>query len=180
MLKYTIIQHEFRRKHNLSLNDYVFCDMIHKLSNRRKSKFPGWCYMSRENMGKELGISKRSIITIQNKMIEKGMIEKDDITNFLKSTFLWDEHQFTIGEETSPLNYKIGEETSPHAGEETSPYNSTIDNSNLNNSKLYIREENFKNEVKKYSNLYTSDLIEEFILYWTEPNKSKTKLKFEL
>ena len=31
-----------------------------------------------------------------------------------------------------------------------------------------------------YSNEYSDTTIERFILYWSEPNRSKTKLRFEL
>jgi len=35
-------------------------------------------------------------------------------------------------------------------------------------------------EVAKFSEIYQSQLLEAFIDYWTEPNKSKTKLRYEL
>lgn len=38
----------------------------------------------------------------------------------------------------------------------------------------------FKLEVNTFINIYTEEMIEEFIDYWTETNKSKTKLRYEL
>jgi DNA-binding PadR family transcriptional regulator len=35
-------------------------------------------------------------------------------------------------------------------------------------------------EVAKFSEIYQSQLLEAFVDYWTEPNKSKTKLRYEL
>lgn len=43
---------------------------------------------------------------------------------------------------------------------------------------LSEREQNFKTEV--YKQPYPSDILEEFYEYWTEPNKSNTRLRFEM
>ena len=40
------------------------------------------------------------------------------------------------------------------------------------------REEKFKDSVYKFSE-YNKNMLEEFIDYWTEPNKSGSKMKFE-
>ena len=42
------------------------------------------------------------------------------------------------------------------------------------------REKKFINQVNEYINEYDEELLEDFIEYWTEPNKSKTKMKYEL
>ena len=38
----------------------------------------------------------------------------------------------------------------------------------------------FEISLQKYINQYDSKLLEDFYNYWTEPNKSNTKLKFEM
>lgn len=38
----------------------------------------------------------------------------------------------------------------------------------------------FKLEVNTFLNIYTEEMLEEFIDYWTETNKSKTKFRYEL
>ena len=45
---------------------------------------------------------------------------------------------------------------------------------------LSQREENFIKQVNEYVGEYDDELLEEFIEYWTEPNKSETKMKYEL
>ena len=47
---------------------------------------------------------------------------------------------------------------------------------------MNIRQEDFEKSVKKSTNGYgyDIDLLDEFISYWTEPNKSGTKMKFEM
>jgi hypothetical protein len=42
------------------------------------------------------------------------------------------------------------------------------------------RSESFKNEVKTFSEKYPSEMLQEFFKYWSEPNRSKTKMRFEL
>ena len=45
---------------------------------------------------------------------------------------------------------------------------------------LLERTDKFKKQVFEFQSQYDLELLEEFILYWTEPNKSKSKLKYEL
>lgn len=50
-----------------------------------------------------------------------------------------------------------------------------------NKDKIEARKLIFKNELKVYlNNPYPLETIKAFSDYWTEPNKSKTKMKFEL
>ena len=38
----------------------------------------------------------------------------------------------------------------------------------------------FEFDVMSYNNQYDEDVLKSFILYWTEPNRSNTKLRYEL
>lgn len=49
----------------------------------------------------------------------------------------------------------------------------------VNVSDIDKREQNFKNEILKYQNEYSLQMLEKFFLYWSEPNKSRTKMRFE-
>ncbi len=51
---YTLILHKARNKLGLTNNEYILCDTIHKLKNN--SKFPGWCYATKETLGQILDI----------------------------------------------------------------------------------------------------------------------------
>jgi len=44
---------------------------------------------------------------------------------------------------------------------------------------LHIREQIFISECEELIDKYGKDTVKEFYLYWTEPNKSKTKMRFE-
>jgi len=48
-----------------------------------------------------------------------------------------------------------------------------------NEDKIKTKEQEFKNEVLNFKK-YPVSTLNDFILYWTEPNKSKTRLRYEL
>jgi len=54
------------------------------------------------------------------------------------------------------------------------------DKKEKNEKECLLRSEKFKIESLKLKDIYGEDMIDDFVRYWTEPNKSKTKLKFEL
>lgn len=177
-LNYTNIQHNFRKENNLSLNEYVLCDMIFFLSKKSDSKVPNWCYMSKETMAKEIGLSKQSIITLIKKLCDLGYVEKQEVTGFVKTTQIWELVYFTDGKESLPLVQKVfnfGKESLPNDGKESLPNNNTYNNNNIENRKL-----KFSETLKDFVEIYGSDFIKEFYDYWTEPNKSNTKFKKEL
>lgn len=45
---------------------------------------------------------------------------------------------------------------------------------------MTLREQQFYNELVPYVSVYGKDMVRAFFDYWREPNKSKTKMKFEL
>ena len=50
---------------------------------------------------------------------------------------------------------------------------------NVNNEKN-IREEAFKQKVFEFKNEYSIGMLNDFFEYWSEQNKSGTKMKFEM
>jgi hypothetical protein len=136
MLVYTNIQHEFRKRHKLTCNEYVLCDMVFYLSSQAESNVPGWCYMSREKMAEEVGLSKQSVLNIIEKMIGAGFLEKNGQTCYLRTTQKWQEAYFTNGKESLPTDNKVvpsGKESLPETGKESLPHNNSSDN-NKNNT----------------------------------------------
>jgi hypothetical protein len=45
---------------------------------------------------------------------------------------------------------------------------------------LQERETAFGESLNPFKETYGSDMLLDFFYYWTEPNKSKTKMKFEM
>ena len=89
MLLYTNIIHPVRKKFKLTCNEYVLLDIIYHLSNNPESKVKGWCYASKETLAQEIGVSRQSICNLIDKLIEKDLIEKDELTRFLKTKTEW-------------------------------------------------------------------------------------------
>lgn len=55
-----------------------------------------------------------------------------------------------------------------------------IDAKELNKRKLEPRRQAFIKELSKYQGTYSNDMLNAFYAYWTEPNRSFTKMRFEL
>lgn len=55
-----------------------------------------------------------------------------------------------------------------------------IDTTELNRRKLESRKQAFIDQLREYQGRYSSDLLNAFYAYWTEPNKTFTKMRFEL
>jgi len=51
---------------------------------------------------------------------------------------------------------------------------------NIIEKKIEERKDKFSLAVKDFSNIYPETMLNSFILYWTEKNKSGTKMKYEL
>lgn len=186
-LNYTNIQHNFRKKNNLTLNEYVICDMIFYLSKKSDSKVPNWCFMSKETMAKEIGLSKQSIITLIKKLCDLGFLEKQEVTGFVKTTSRWELVYFTDGKESLPIVqyfHEFGKESLPHGGKESLPNNNTLYNNenkqilfsdSIWNSYDYLKIELSKDEKFK-KDYYGVDLkfyIEDVLLWSDSQNKKR-------
>lgn len=136
-LTYTTIQHGFRKANELSLLEYTLCDMIYFLSTQPKSASPGWCYMSKQVMALELGITKRGVLKLLERLEENGFVDKNADTKFLKTTEKWNQvYGFAGGEQSSPMVNKVrtgGEQSSPTGGEQSSPNNIYTNNNKIKN-----------------------------------------------
>jgi CRP-like cAMP-binding protein len=86
--RYTMVLHSARKALDISIAEYCLADSIHKLSGSR-SPVPGWCYASKEQLGKTLGFSRQSIHSMINKLKKQGLIELQEETGYLRSTDLW-------------------------------------------------------------------------------------------
>lgn len=158
-LTYTNIQHNFRKENNLTLNEYVVCDMIFFLSKKSDSKVPNWCFMSKETMANEIGLSKQSIITLIKKLCELGFLEKQEVTGFVRTTSKWESVYFyTNGKESLPQvqnSFNFGKESLPDDGKESLPNNNNIDNNKESEKLFFFKDsiwnsyENLKSELAK-------------------------------
>lgn len=137
-LSYTTIQHAYRKAHDLSMNEYALCDMIYHLSTKPNSSVPGWCYMSKTCMGKEIGCTKQGILNMINRLISGGFIIKNEETKYLKTSEKWQKvYDIGSGKESLPTVKKLdlcGKQSLPDGGKQSLPNNNTIDNNNYKGS----------------------------------------------
>ena len=75
-VKYTIINHNARVELGLTPPEYCVADLIYNTSNIPGGD--GWCSFSKIWMAEQLGVTKRGINKVINKLIEKGLVEKKD------------------------------------------------------------------------------------------------------
>lgn len=168
MLEYTTIRHQFRKENKLSTLEYCVLDMVYFLSNNQSNSV-GWCYMTRDSMAAELGISKQAVLNLIERLVSVGFLEKHNQTKHLRTTDKW-YINYTLGKETLPLvNNVLGKETLPDTvkkvyqdGKETLPNNNiynniynnslTIDNNIILNEKKEKRKIVEKIEIAKVNN----------------------------
>ena len=86
---FTLIKHVPRVKFSLSNNDYCIASMIYTLSHNPESKFLGWYYGKIETLGKKFKLGRSTAYNCVEKLIENGLVEKNDKSGFLKTTKLW-------------------------------------------------------------------------------------------
>ena len=81
-MSYFVIMTDVRRKFNLTLNEYAIAERISHLSFQK-----GWCDVSKDALGDFIGIKERSVFEIINKLLEKGLVVREE--RRLKVTDLW-------------------------------------------------------------------------------------------
>lgn len=155
-LEFTTIQHGFRKKNNLTCNEYVLADMIYFLSTSPEAKVRDWCYMSRPTMAEELGLSKQSILNLISALIEKGFVIKDVDTSFLRTTKKWNvvyfkrkQDDFDGGKESLPLDNKFdkgSKESLPPVGKQSIPNTNKQD---INNDTFSFTPDGVKGPASK-------------------------------
>lgn len=59
-------------------------------------------------------------------------------------------------------------------------YRNENESNNYIDNNIELRSENFKNSLIPFKQKYSIEMLKNFFGYWTEPNKSNTKMRFEL
>jgi hypothetical protein len=86
---FTIINHKLRKKFNLSVHQYCVLETIYRLWNNeanKDSRFPGYCYASKETIGGLFGISRQTVHRIIDELIEMDLVYRDKKNGFLLQT----------------------------------------------------------------------------------------------
>lgn len=156
MLIYTKISHIPRKSLWLTNNEYIVADTIYQLSTNPKYE---WCIMTRENLAKELWMSKNGIIKIVNRLEKLNIVLKNDKKN-LKTTQLWyDEVVYKVDwvgtQSSSDLEHKVVQ-----VGTQSSP-----------NTKYNNKTNNKPKEIEEIYSYYISKT--ELLPKYRNPSKSK-------
>lgn len=105
-LNYTTINHAARKKLGISLNEYVLCDSIYHLANNPTSAVPGWCYASKNTLADNLDLDRSTVIRSINRLIERGLLLRDESTSYLKTTQIWFEEVLLTKSGKTPQNVR--------------------------------------------------------------------------
>lgn len=85
---FTTIIHAVRRRLGITCNEYCVVDTVCFKMNDPKSRQPGWCTQSRQELADELGFAKRTIQNMVGDLKEAGLIEENEFF-YLRTTPLW-------------------------------------------------------------------------------------------
>jgi len=73
MVLFTTIYHKLQHKYGLSVTEYVFLNFVQFLQAST-----GWCYMSREEMAKNICISERHVFRVILKVERAGLLVRSE------------------------------------------------------------------------------------------------------
>lgn len=147
LLRHSTIYHPIRRKYKISLLEYCLADSIYHLSNDPSGKVQGWCYASKKKLADNFDISETYIFSNINNLIEKGLIERDEETKYLRTTKKWYEEVILCRElYDGKQNKDIVNFSNTHGKQNKAPdgkqnqYNNSILNNCINNKLNNIAE----------------------------------------
>lgn len=69
--KYAHLEYEVLHTLDISIPEYWLLDMVYQLSR------DGWCYKSLQSIADDMKMSKRGIIKMRNRLIERGLLKKN-------------------------------------------------------------------------------------------------------
>jgi hypothetical protein len=134
-LRYITIVFNAQRELNISTTEYIVAAIIYNLSANPKSRFPGWCYASKQYIADTIGIGKVTVTTTIDKLLKRGLLEKHETTKYLKTADLW---YNTVILDRSEIDL-VGQELTSSQVNNRPPSRSEIDpnnniNKNINNN----------------------------------------------
>lgn len=174
---YAIIPANVRYDKNLTPNAKLLYGEITALCNEK-----GFCWASNKYFSDLYEVSNTSISKWIASLIKGNYIKS--VLSYKEGTQEIDKRILTIV--TYPIEEKLYTPIKDllHTPIEeklivnTTVSNTTVINNTINNIKA--RKLKFADSLKPFLTLYGKEMLNDFFIYWTEPNKSQTKLKFEL
>ena len=84
--KYTVVLHQVREKLGIPITVYCIFDSIHKLSHSNRDHV--YCTLSKQNIGKFLGVTDRTVFRAIKVGLGLGLLEKNERGD-LRTTRKW-------------------------------------------------------------------------------------------
>jgi len=109
---FTTILHDKRKELGLNLIEYCVADTIYNLSSNPSSPVQGWCYAAKETLADILDTTRQTIHSSINRLIDKGLVEKNEETKYLRTTSAWFDTVITT--ERSEKQEKQGGKLKPY------------------------------------------------------------------
>lgn len=143
-----------------------------------KSKFGFPSAMAMESIGIK---SYNTYINTLHELVEWGFIKMIE-----KSKNQYSSNIIALSNFNKALDKALDKALIKHGSKQRESTDQSIDSIDKQRTKnkeqlnnITKRSLNFKNEISQYQKDYDSNLLNNFFEYWSEPNKSKTKMKFE-
>jgi len=159
---YAVIPAEVRYSKNLTPNAKLLYAEITALSQK-----DGSCWASNKYFSHLYNVSTVTISRWISSLVENNFINREII--YKKGTKEIDKRYLQL------CNGGINKNVSTPINKNVKDNNTSINNTSINISN---RRKDFVLNVMSFD--YDKNILNSFVDYWTEPNKSKTKMKFEL
>ena len=159
---YAVIPAEVRYSKNLTPNAKLLYAEITALSQK-----DGSCWASNKYFSHLYNVSTVTISRWISSLVENNFINREII--YKKGTKEIDKRYLQL------CNGGINKNVSTPINKNVKDNNTSINNTSINISN---RRKDFVLKVMSFD--YDKNILNSFVDYWTEPNKSKTKMKFEL
>ncbi|CAB4132738.1 hypothetical protein UFOVP253_63 [uncultured Caudovirales phage] len=95
--KYATLLYEVRAQLDISWSEYVYLDMVYHLSH------DGWCFKSLENIGKDLGMHKSSVVYMRDRLIHRKLLVKNK-QGYVKTSVMYQKLVLTDEKPYQKLN----------------------------------------------------------------------------
>ena len=159
---YAIIPAEVRYAKGITPNAKLLYAEITALSQK-----DGSCWASNKYFSKLYNVSSVTISRWISSLVKKGFINREIV--YKKGTKEIDKRYLQL------CKGGLNEDVNAPINKNVKDNNTSINNTSINISN---RKNEFIFEVLSFD--YDKNILNSFVDYWTEPNKSKTKMKFEL
>lgn len=126
-----------------------------------------------ETLSEKIGLSVQEIRTAMKKLevsqeVTRYATNKYQVVSLVK----WDKLQENVSQSTGKLT--INQQDSNRQ------LTTTKEDKEVKKNSIESREKQFYKNVASFGSYYPKEMLRCFYDYWTEPNKSKTKLRFEM